>query len=69
MTPKTTIELLDNLRAGRPVKVGPQNGQQDCEGPDGRTTLHKPEETWKPITRDLKALKKELDAEKAAAAK
>lgn len=39
LTPETTITLLDNLAAGRDVKVGPQNGRINSLGPMGRTSL------------------------------
>lgn len=56
LTPETTVKLLDDLRAGRTPKVGPQNGQQTCEGPMGQTTLKNYDEI-KPVCRDLDALK------------
>ena len=27
LTPETTVKLLDDLKAGNPVKIGPQNGR------------------------------------------
>lgn len=30
---QSTIQLLSDLKSGKPVKVGPQNGQISCEGP------------------------------------
>lgn len=44
MTPKTTIELLDACKAGKPPKLTkwaskPLNGQVSCEGPLGKTSL------------------------------
>jgi len=39
LTPESTVRLLDDLAAGRKVKVGPQNGRRNSEGPMGRTSL------------------------------
>ncbi len=66
LTPETTVTLLDNLIAGLPVKVGPQNGQQTCEGPLGRKTLLDAANI-KPVCRDLDAIKEaeRVKAEKA----
>jgi NADH dehydrogenase (ubiquinone) flavoprotein 2 len=38
LTPENTIELLENLKKGTDKK-GPQINRNDCEGPQGRTTL------------------------------
>eukprot|EP00308_Calcidiscus_leptoporus_P005644 CAMPEP_0119404010 /NCGR_PEP_ID=MMETSP1334-20130426/143676_1 /TAXON_ID=127549 /ORGANISM="Calcidiscus leptoporus, Strain RCC1130" /LENGTH=276 /DNA_ID=CAMNT_0007427967 /DNA_START=18 /DNA_END=848 /DNA_ORIENTATION=+ len=42
LTPESTIKLLDNLRDGKEVKIGPQNGLKNSEGPMGRTSLTGP---------------------------
>ena len=42
LTPETTVALLDNLKAGKEVVVGPQNGRKNCLGPMGRTSLTGP---------------------------
>ena len=39
LTPENTIELLDKLRDGKEVVVGPQNGRINSLGPMGRTSL------------------------------
>lgn len=44
LTPKTTIELLEACKAGKPMPMGkwgslPMNGQVSCEGPQGKTSL------------------------------
>lgn len=39
LTPENTIKFIEDLRNGT-AKVGPQNGQDSCEGPDGQTSLH-----------------------------
>lgn len=39
LTVESTNKLLDDLRAGKKVKVGPQTNRNNCEGPQGRTTL------------------------------
>jgi len=54
LTPETTIKLLDDLKAGRPVKIGPQNHRVHSEGPMGRTSLTGPPSG--PQCRDLSAL-------------
>jgi NADH dehydrogenase (ubiquinone) flavoprotein 2 len=45
LTPKTTVELLELCKAGKPPPMGvwgslPMNGQMSCEGPMGKTTLN-----------------------------
>lgn len=42
LTPETTVTLLDNLKAGKEVTIGPQNGRKHCLGPMGRTSLTEP---------------------------
>jgi len=42
LTPETTRKLLDDLKAGNPVKIGPQNGRINSLGPMGRTSLTEP---------------------------
>ena len=44
LTPENAISLIEDLRAGKDVKVGPQNHRKNSEGPDGRTSLHNVEE-------------------------
>jgi len=39
LTPENTVTLLDDLKEGRPVKIGPQNGRKNSLGPMGRTSL------------------------------
>lgn len=38
LTPENTVQLLENLKNGTDKK-GPQINRNDCEGPQGRTTL------------------------------
>jgi NADH dehydrogenase (ubiquinone) flavoprotein 2 len=38
LTPENTVQLLEDLKAGTDKK-GPQINRNDCEGPQGRTTL------------------------------
>ncbi|MES1911116.1 MAG: hypothetical protein MHM6MM_003600 [Cercozoa sp. M6MM] len=64
LTPESTKQLVKDLRNGT-AKPGSQSGRVTCNGPLGNTTLLS--EVPKFVTRDLKALKAELDA--AAAAK
>jgi len=42
LTPETTVALLDNLRDGNEVTIGPQNGRKHSLGPMGRTSLIEP---------------------------
>jgi NADH dehydrogenase (ubiquinone) flavoprotein 2 len=66
LTPETSVKLIENWKAGKPNKVGPQNHQRTAEGPLGQTTLL----SGTPPTsfRDIDALLKE-EAAKAEAAK
>lgn len=71
LNPQSTVKLLDDLKAGRPVKEGNQNHIKTCEGPMGKTTLFTEVE---PVCRDFDKLKVDYEAaqkaekEKAAAA-
>jgi NADH dehydrogenase (ubiquinone) flavoprotein 2 len=42
LTPENTVKLLDNLKDGKEVVVGPQNGLKNSMGPMGRTSLFDP---------------------------
>mmetsp|Transcript_28202 Transcript_28202/g.61738 ORF Transcript_28202/g.61738 Transcript_28202/m.61738 type:complete len:286 (+) Transcript_28202:161-1018(+) len=53
LTPENTVKLLDDLRDGREVRIGPQNGLNNSEGPMGRTSLTEP--VSGPYCRDLGA--------------
>ena len=53
LTPENTITLLGNLRDGKKVLIGPQNGLVNSEGPMGRTSLTGPPRG--PYCRDLEA--------------
>jgi NADH dehydrogenase (ubiquinone) flavoprotein 2 len=75
LTPETLTKLVDNLRSGKPLKVGPQNGQRVAEGIQGKTSLfeepkavcrdlNQVESAWKA---ELEKQKKEAEAKKAAA--
>ncbi len=55
LTPKTTVELLEACKAGKPPALSQfgsraMNGQLTCEGPLGKTTLKEP---VKPKFREL----------------
>jgi len=39
LTPQSIVKLLDDLKAGNPVKIGPQNARINSLGPLGRTSL------------------------------
>jgi NADH dehydrogenase (ubiquinone) flavoprotein 2 len=54
LTPENTIKLLDQLKAGEQVVVGPQNGRKHSLGPMGRTSLTSP--PTGPYCRDLSAI-------------
>jgi NADH dehydrogenase (ubiquinone) flavoprotein 2 len=46
LTPETTKQLIQACKAGKPPPMGkwgslPMNGQVSCEGPLGKTSLHK----------------------------
>jgi NADH dehydrogenase (ubiquinone) flavoprotein 2 len=64
LTEESTIKLLDGWRAGRPPKVGPQNNQSNCEGPQGKTSL---KTVPAAICRDLDQIKADLNKPKEAA--
>jgi hypothetical protein len=61
------VKLIDDLRAGRPVKVNNQNAVRTCEGPVGQTSLNG--EPPGPFSRDLAALLAEEKRRAEAAAK
>lgn len=63
LTPKTMTALLDSWKSGKEGKRGPQNGQRNCEGPEGQTNLEGDELGG--VCRDLTALKATIDAEAA----
>ena len=42
LTPENTVKLLDNLKEGKEVVVGPQNGLKNSMGPMGRTSHFEP---------------------------
>jgi len=70
LTPDSMRALLDNWKAGKPNKVGPQNSKmKSCEGPQGQTTLHDLD-TIPVVCRDLNALRaaEQLKAAQAAQA-
>jgi len=72
LTPESVKALIDNWKAGKPNKVGPQNPKmKSCEGPLGQTTLHNIDAIPN-VCRDLDALKvveqKRLEAAAKAAA-
>ena len=39
LTPETTIKILDDLKASKNPKPGPQSGRHTCEPANGYTTL------------------------------
>jgi NADH-quinone oxidoreductase subunit E len=66
LTPESTRKLLQDLRAGKPVKIGPQNHRKNSEGPLGRTSLKTPPPNY--TVRDFGQAQKDWEAKKAAAA-
>lgn len=65
LTPESVTNVLDDLKAGKAPKLGPQIDRNGCEGPQGRTTLKAPPAG--PFCRDLEAAAKEAAAAAAAA--
>jgi len=57
LTEESTVKLLDDLKAGRPTKIGPQTARLNSVGPMGATSLF---EITGPQSRDFEALKKAL---------
>lgn len=51
LTPATAVQVLDDIKAGKQPKIGPQLDRNGCEGPMGRTTLK--EAPPGPYCRDL----------------
>ena len=39
LTPETARKLVQDIKAGNPLKPGPQTVRRGCEGPAGKTTL------------------------------
>ena len=76
LTPTNIVELLDKLKKGEKVKLGPQNQRKNSEGPMGRTCLKDLSGEMK-VDRDFAKAKKDwldmkekerLEAEKKKAA-
>lgn len=59
LTKESIKSILNDLKAGKQPKIGPQIDRKGCEGPQGRTTLKK--EPSGPQCRDLNAAKKAYD--------
>ena len=53
LTPANVVPLLEALKKGEPVKIGPQNARIHSVGPLGRTSLKG--EPSGPYCRDLNA--------------
>lgn len=71
LTPENVVRLIDDLRAGKEVNVGPQNHRKNSEGPHGRTSLHDIEAVQEkaPVyDRDFTKAKEEWQKAKEAAA-
>jgi len=76
LTPTNVVQLLENLKKGEKVKLGPQNHRKNSEGPLGRTSLKNMSGEMK-VDRDFAKAKKDwldqkenerLEAEKKKAA-
>lgn len=39
LTPETTIKIIEDLKAGKEIKAGPQSGRHSSEPKEGRTAL------------------------------
>jgi NADH dehydrogenase (ubiquinone) flavoprotein 2 len=63
LTPENVVGILEDFKAGKTPKVGPQTkGLTDCEGPMGKTSLFDAKEIdTNSMCRDFDALKKELE--------
>jgi len=68
LTPENVVKLLDQLKNGEKVQLGPQTHRNACEGPEGRTTLinFNSEQTF---DRDFGKAKEDYEAAKEAAKK
>jgi len=62
LCPETTIQLCADLIAGT-AKVGPQNGRNQSEGIQGRTTLKNGATNQRHTFRDLKEVKRVYESE------
>ena len=67
LTPENVVNLLEDFKNGT-QRVGPQNHRKNSEGPQGRTSLFKPEELNVHIDRDFAVALKEYEEAKAKAA-
>lgn len=61
LTEKNVVELVDQFRAGKTAKVGPQIDRNHSEGPKGRTSLTKEFNIEYSIDRDFPAAKKKWE--------
>lgn len=71
LTSENVVKLLDDLKAGNSVKVGPQNHRKNSEGPHGRTSLQDVEsiqEKGQLFDRDFTKAKEDWQKAKDAAA-
>jgi hypothetical protein len=68
LTPESTINLLEQWKRGETPQVGPQNGRNCSEGPQGRTSLRKPDDINGIHERDFAEIKAQYDEAKAKAA-
>lgn len=77
LTAQNIVELLEKLKKGETVKLGPQTHRKNCEGPQGRTTLKNIGTAEKITDRDFESAKKQwleqkekerIEAEKKKAA-
>jgi len=71
LTPENTIKLLDDLRANKEVKKGPQTNRKNSEGPLGRTSLLNTDQLQGEATlvdRDFTKAKEDWQKAKEAAA-
>lgn len=67
LTPDSMTAVLNDLKAGKEPKLGPQIDRNGCEGPQGRTTLKSPPRG--PYCRDLVAAAKAAEEAAAESAK
>lgn len=66
LTPENTVHMLDQFARGEEPKKGPQIDRNYSEGPQGRTSLFKPDELLGTIDRDFAGAKRDWEAAKEA---
>jgi hypothetical protein len=68
LTPENTVNILETFKRGEEPKVGPQIDRIFSCGPQGRTSLHEPENINSTFERDFEGAKREWEEARAKAA-